>query len=428
MKKIVLYTAFILFFNNFYKVFADTICLMQYNLMYYTYNADYTDCDATTNNLDLKDYYLKQLIQYVKPDVFCVNEIGKEVEWANRLLNNVLNQNGISYYATVPPVNSWSTIGNRIFYDTRKLIYYNAFYVPTSVININAFKFYFNSSDLMQGDTTFITFIICHLKAGGGSGNATTRYQQTLALMNRLETLGEDNYVWSGDFNSYSASDSGIANALYWHNPSFRFYDPINKLGNWHDNENYALYHTQSTHSGYNDACFSGGGLDDRFDFILVSPHVYTGEKGVKSMNESYRIIGQDGNRFNRSIINPTNSSAPANIITALHKISDHLPVVMNFEIKADIVNAITNQISPNFFVDVVNPIRDKIEIMVNTPGDEILTFQFFSIEGKLLTQFTKTLSAGITQFENSFNYSAGAYILRVINTKNQSVAVKLIK
>ena len=132
----------------------------------------------------------------------------------------------------------------------------------------------------MQGDTIFITFIVCHLKSGSYDGNETTRYQQTLSLMNRLEGLGKDNYVCSGDFNSYAAVDSGIANVLYWPNPNFRFYDPINQLGYWHENETYSLYHTQSTRSGYEDACFSGGGFDDRFDFILVSPYVYTGEKG----------------------------------------------------------------------------------------------------------------------------------------------------
>lgn len=429
MKKIVLYSLFVLFFNNYSQVFAGTIRLMQYNLLYYTYHADYTDCDATTNNLDLKDYYLKQLIQYVKPDVFCVNEIGKEEEWANRLLNNVLNQNGISYYATIRPVNSWSTIGNRIFYDTRKLTYYNAFYVPTSVININAFKFYFNSPDLVQGDTIFITFIVCHLKSGSYDGNETTRYQQTLSLMNRLEGLGKDNYVCSGDFNSYAAVDSGIANVLYWPNPNFRFYDPINQLGYWHENETYSLYHTQSTRSGYEDACFSGGGFDDRFDFILVSPYVYTGEKGVKSINESYRTLGQDGRRFNESVISPANNSEPANIITALYKISDHLPVVMDFEIKTDIPSSIDDRHSAGFFIDnVVNPIRDKIEITLHASVDENLTFQIFTIEGKLLTQFIKTFPAGIHRFENAFNYSAGAYILRVVNAKNQSVVVKLIK
>ena len=58
---------------------------------------------------------------------------------------------------------------------------------------------------------------------------------------------------------------------------------------------------------------------------------------------------------------------------------------------------------------------------------DENLTSDFYD-RRKLLTQFIKTFPAGIHRFENAFNYSAGAYILRVVNAKNQSVVVKLIK
>ncbi len=49
----------------------------------------------------------------------------------------------------------------------------------------------------------------------------------------------------------------------------YRFYDPINRVGDWHNNPSYADIHTQSTHTVYNN-CASTGGMDDRFDFIMV--------------------------------------------------------------------------------------------------------------------------------------------------------------
>ncbi len=55
---------------------------------------------------------------------------------------------------------------------------------------------------------------------------------------------------------------------LYWDNTNYRFHDPLNQLGEWGSNEDYAALHTQSTHSGSEDACFSGGGMDDRFDLF----------------------------------------------------------------------------------------------------------------------------------------------------------------
>ncbi len=409
-------------------LFADTIRLMQYNLMYYTNNADYTDCDENTNNLDQKDLYLKQIIKYAQPDVFCVNEIGKENEYAERILNNVLNQDGVNYYATIPTVNSWSTIANRIFYDTRKFRFKTGFYVSTPIIYINGYKLYYNSENLQQGDTTYLTFIVVHLKAGSYDGNETTRYEQTLDLMNRLERMGQDNYILSGDFNCYGHLDSGVANVLYWDNMNYRFHDPLNQLGEWGSNEDYAALHTQSTHSGSEDACFSGGGMDDRFDLILVSPYVYYGLRGVKSINSSYRALGQDGNRYNKSLLNPLNNSVPNNVLVSLYGNSDHLPVMMDFEIEGKLLSVCDNAQSSALKARVVNPVRDDMEIILESPMTQNLEFRLFSIEGKFLQAFQHNVSPGINQFVESFSYPAGAYILQIIDSKKQTTSIKLFK
>jgi hypothetical protein len=422
---LILFSFFVFTCNG---LFADTIRLMQYNLLYYTNNANYTDCDEYTNNLDQKDLYLKNIIKYAQPDVFCVNELGKEEEYTERILNNVLNQGGVNYYATIPTVNSWSTISNRIFYDTRKFRFKTGFYVWTPIIYINGYQLYYNSAELQQGDTTYLTFIVVHLKAGSYEGNETSRYEATLDLMNRLETMGQDNYILSGDFNCYGHLDSGVANVLYWDNANYRFHDPLNQLGEWGSNEDYAALHTQSTHAGSEDACFSGGGMDDRFDLILVSPYVYYGLKGVKSINSSYRALGQDGNRYNKSLLNPTNNSVPNNVLVSLYGNSDHLPVMMDFEIEGKLLSVSDNAQSLALKARVVNPVRDDMEIILESPVPQNLEFRLFSIEGKFLKTFQHNASPGINQFVESFSYPAGAYILQVIDSKKQTTSIKLFK
>lgn len=230
---------------NFFYAFSqtDTIKMMQYNLMYYTENAP-EECDSITNNLNQKDENLKTIMHYVKPDIFCVNEIGKEQQYADRILTQVMNQNGIDYYANVAtnsnPYNG-ITIGNMIFYNTNKLTFYKKFYVTTQIMYFNAYTFFYNSPNLANGDSTFITFIVTHLKAGNAQ---TIRYSQVKRLMNKLEEIGRvENYVFSGDFNCYSSEDSGIAYVLNYPNENLRFYDPIDKLGYWHYNEDFTLYH-----------------------------------------------------------------------------------------------------------------------------------------------------------------------------------------
>ncbi len=100
---------------------ADTIRMMQYNLMYYTTSVP-SDCDASGDYLNNKDSALKAILQYARPDVLCVNEIGSQSTYVTRILNNVLNTDGIGYYANCPLTNfSGGSLANMLFYDSRKL-------------------------------------------------------------------------------------------------------------------------------------------------------------------------------------------------------------------------------------------------------------------------------------------------------------------
>ena len=73
----------------------DTIRMMQYNLMYYTNSSGISDCNSVTNNLDNKDAHIRTIFQYVRPTVLCVCEIGSQTQYADRLLNNAINTDGI---------------------------------------------------------------------------------------------------------------------------------------------------------------------------------------------------------------------------------------------------------------------------------------------------------------------------------------------
>ena len=80
---------------------ADTIRMMQYNLMYYTTSAP-SGCNADEAYLDLKDENFKVIMQYAQPDVLCVNEIGSQSVYVDRFLDNVLNVDGVTHYASCP--------------------------------------------------------------------------------------------------------------------------------------------------------------------------------------------------------------------------------------------------------------------------------------------------------------------------------------
>jgi len=167
-----------------------------------------------------------------------------------------------------------------------------------------------------------------HLKASQGSDNEQKRYLECVVLRDYLDTLpGDLPYIVAGDLNIYEASES--AYQLLMSSGPGQLFDPIDEAGDWHDNIAYAPIHTQSTRtsSGYGGG--ATGGLDDRFDQILVSEDLLGGAD-LEVLTETYTAFGNDGQHFNQSIIAGGNSAVPYEVAEALHNASDHLPVIVD--------------------------------------------------------------------------------------------------
>ncbi len=406
----------------------DTLRMMQYNLMYYTNNSGVSDCTPSTNNLDSKDANIKTIFHYVRPDVFCVNEIGSNVSYADRLLNNDINVDGIDYYRHGPMTNySGGYIANMIFYDSRKLSLYDHYYITTSYRDINGYKMYYNSTDLALGDTVFITFWVMHLKAGSYESNASARRVQAQRLMQKLASMAPDNHVVSGDFNLYSAEEPAYQELIHYSNSLYCLYDPVNQEGEWNSNYSFSDFHTQSTH-GFEggSSCFSTGGMDDRFDFILVSPYVYYGSKKVQVLPNTYHALGQDGIRCcNNSLISPTNTAVPSNVANALYNQSDHLPVITDFLIDAHVG---VEEYQRNFYLSAVNPVRDQLTLHFQPDQPDQYRFEIYSVDGRLLQTHVESVDAEVCTLHYPFDFPHGVYFLKVSNSHQQRQIVKLVK
>lgn len=403
----------------------DTIRLMQYNLMYYTNSSGISDCNSVTNNLDNKDMHIKTIFQYVKPTVMCVCEMGSQNQYADRLLNNAINTDGIDYYRRGPLTNqSGGIIANMIYYDSRKLVLYKSTNITTTYRDINGYTFYYNSTDLPNGDTIFTTFWIAHLKAGTNSSNEAARLTQVQKLMSRISNSGmPGNYTFSGDFNIYNSDEPAYQELTEYSNSLYRFYDPTNSPGNWHNNGQFSSLHTQSTRNQSTD-CFSSGGLDDRFDFILVSPYIYYGTDRLHCVENSYRVIGQDGNRLNGSVLSPANNSVPNNVANALYQQSDHLPVILDMVIDAHV--GIKEQ-QADYFVKVLNPVRDELQAELQSNHSEKYTISLYAVDGRLLARYQEYLDEGAHHLSYPFPYGKGAYIVVFQNEKSQKTAKKVL-
>lgn len=401
----------------------DTIRLMHYNLMQYSLTP-YGGCTLANNNLDKKDSLLKVILNHANPDVITVNEITNTQAHIDRIQNNVLNTNGIDYWKSGQLTSlSGGTMANIIYYDSRKLTMHSHFIVQTTVRDINIYRMYFNTPDLLNGDTIFFIPIVAHLKAG--TSDTERRLSMIQQLMSRLNNWGiSDNYVLTGDFNIYTSTEPAYQQLINYPNSAVRFYDPIDTPGNWNNNYSYRHIHTQSTHTGGD--CFAGGGMDDRFDFILVSAPILNGYDHVKAISETYTALGQDGNRYNGSMISPANTVIPQDIANALYSMSDHLPVMMDFLVYYP--NAGINSINNQLNISTINPFSDEIVLKIQSSEIDDFNYVISNIEGKILKQGKLHPQDKISEFKiETTDIQRGMYIFKIYS-KNKSATLKLIK
>ena len=173
-----------------------------------------------------------------------------------------------------------------------------------------------------------------HLKASSGANNAAQRLEEVTILRNHLNTLDPNKkFIVAGDFNIYSNnSNSEPAFDMLTTesgNSQGQLFDPINRIGNWHNNSSFADVHTQSPRTTQ----FGGGangGMDDRFDWLFISGSMLSTGSDIHYIEDTYEVVGNDGNHFNDAINNGSNSSVSSQIANALHSASDHLPVYMD--------------------------------------------------------------------------------------------------
>jgi hypothetical protein len=412
----------------------SSIRVMQYNLLYYGTYPSF--CPVPVNDVEAKDDYLKTIFEHVMPDVFCVNELGSGDVNASRILNNVLNTNGRSYYRRALSANNGtSTIVNMLYFDSRKLRLHSQEQVQRDLNNTNLvriidlYKLFLNDPNLEQTrDTTFITFIVAHLKAGSSSSDAAQRARATAALMDLIASKGEqENYIFSGDFNLYTSSETAYQNMINYPDPSFRFYDPIEEPGAWSNNTDYLNIHTQSTRTtaNSNNGCFASGGSDDRFDFIMISESVKNNALKVKYKPDSYTVIGQDGNRYKQPVNDPANFSAPADVINALFEMSDHYPLALDLEldISLNMKNFVKNE-----NIKFVNPVKDILDLQIECDCNQPL-LEIISLTGSVI--YKKQINDIGNKFYHKADLSSlphGIYHLKITNSNGESFGKKFIK
>ncbi len=340
MKKITLLSVF--FLLSLQLKSQDTLTVMTYNLL------QYGSTGHSSLAPSVKNPNLKTIINQILPDIFGVNEVSNNSAYCQNILVNVLNQDGRNYYKRAVYSNQTnSSLVNMLFYNSNKVELSNQYFINGGIRDMMLYKLYYKDPNQNPiTDSTFIYVCVVHLKAGNTSNDIASRNNETQAVMNYLDNMNlpsNTNLIIMGDMNLYTSSEVAYQNLITHTNTTIRFYDPINRPGGWSDDSNFKDIHTQATRISSEADGGSGGGLDDRFDHILMNQNIINGNNKVKYVPESYKAFGNDGNRFNGAI-NTSNSVVSLSVANALYSMSDHLPVIAKI-----LINSQQSSVSSNF-------------------------------------------------------------------------------
>ncbi|MFL3004879.1 MAG: lamin tail domain-containing protein [Candidatus Neomarinimicrobiota bacterium] len=279
---------------------------------------------------DNREMHYMSIIESVLPDLIVVQEVVGQTGFTH-FQSDVLDvfQNG--QWSSAPFINQSAQQDIALFFKHDIFSFVSTGAVATAQSS--------GTRDVIEWsmvhDMSEIEFNIygVHFKASSGSSNAQQRLAEATILRQHLNSLSGSYFIVAGDFNIYSnsASTEPAFNMLTGEsdNNGGRLFDPIDRIGNWHNNSLFSDVHTQSPRT----TSFGGGangGMDDRFDWLFVSESILNDQSRMVYIDDSYTAFGNDGNHFNDAINSGNNFSVSDQIADALHDASDHLPVYMD--------------------------------------------------------------------------------------------------
>jgi len=404
---------------------GDTLKVMSYNLLYYGVNTSF--CTTGNNNVNTKNGHFQTIFQHTQPDVIGVQEMGG-VSSSVGFLQNVLNTNGVTSWSRAPYTNTNSSnLVSLLYYNTSKLGFDSHFPITTAGRDIILYKLYHKTIQ-PDNDTIFVYFAVMHLKAGGGASDEAQRgleAQQLMAFLNSINLAG--NLVIMGDFNVNSSSEACYQQFTTAANPNIRLYDPVSRPGTWGNNSGFADLHTQAP-TITNNGCTSGGGMDDRFDQIMINSHVRDDSAKVVYIPGSYNVIGNDGLRFNGAVNSPSNQQVPPAVANALAAASDHLPVVIKLAVElADNVSVAQVAIHrPVLGFSNLN--SDEMRIWWESRESHQLQLTIRNLEGKVVAQHRLEVTSNFSTQLSIRDLVPGMYVVEWKDELGWLGAGKMIK
>ena len=404
---------------------------MMYNLL------NYSNSEVSQD----KTPFLATILDEIHPDLLMVCELVDEAG-SNYLFENAILPHNPNFDKAIFEVNQSgnSELQQLVYYNTDKLILEDSRVITADTRDINQYTFKIKTEHYDTNPILFEVFVT-HLKASTGYNNRQRRLNSIQSFISFTDFIPSNRHVlFAGDFNFYTSNEEGYQYLLNDMNPIV-FIDPIDRPAppfpdddvNYYDdydstyfwnNSSFADIHSQSTRTSNNDLIDnsgSTGGLDDRFDFIMMSEN-FNSSSDLYYVNDSYQTIGNNANCYNSYINNPNCSGAFSQLLrNALIQFSDHLPIVMEIETPQNILS--TNSYSKIRFYSS-NVTEDVLKIIIPQNMD-LNELKIYNINGQLIkTIDLKNIVGNIVSIDVQ-HLTKGIYYL---SQKKIKIPLKFIK
>jgi endonuclease/exonuclease/phosphatase family metal-dependent hydrolase len=390
----------ILFLLVFQGIIAqETIKTMFYNVFNYP--------SAPTPH---RAQILSDILDEYQPDIFMVCEVETEAG-ADDILDNALNNAGIIYERApfIPNQSSNSDLQQMVYFKSSKFSLETTEVIQNTVRDINRYKLKLLTDD-HQTNPLYIDLYVAHLKSSTGTANQQIRLQMVQAFTATLGNLDPNSYViFAGDLNLYTASEPAYQELLNPNNP-ITFVDPLDAPGAWQDNPNFAYLHTQSTrlsNAGFGGG--AGGGLDDRFDFILISENMLNTPE-MMYVDDTYKAFGNNGNCLNNRIDSPDcDGFYGFDLRNNLYWMSDHLPVIMDLQTERTFLSTPTVSVPELITFPKGNMTVNYLTVQVHPSIQQEAGFKIFNVMGQQINhipnQNQDRYTIDVSGFSNGIYY-----------------------
>jgi autotransporter-associated beta strand protein len=346
-------------------------------------------------------------------DVILLQEQATNFSTTDRILNLLNGTNGPGGYArgTLEPVGGVNAIMQTVIYRTNSVQLVAE--TQASTINTNdggtraTMRYQFRP---IGYDSTADFYVYnSHLRPSDSTADANRRGVEVSEVRANADALGDGAHIiYAGDMNFYRTNDAGWI--AFTNSGAGQAFDPINAVGNWNNNPDFMAVHTQNPRSA----------MDDRFDFQLVTGEVLDG-RGFAYITNSYWAFGNTGSHIFDQAINTgdavaglnavlTNYSTAqiSNVFSALTSLSDHLPVVADYQLPASMgvavesvtARAIVGAVLTNYFA-----VSNNAPVSV-TNGADFLDYSFAGA-GQVSASGGGTNWALTSADTNNFTFSA---------------------